>query len=89
MRMRWDRKWMRKANEIFGGSAIQITTDEKRHLEASLGSDKYKDEYVAFKVDWMGQELDILLEIAKTQPQSAYSFFYHRIQATIKTTVVI
>ena len=51
MRMRWDRKWMRKANEIFGGSAIQIITDEKRHLEASLGPDKYKGEYVAFKVD--------------------------------------
>ena len=51
MKMRWDRKWMRKANEIFGGSAIQIMTDEKRHLEASLGSDKYKDEYVSFKVD--------------------------------------
>ena len=42
---------MRKASEIFGGSALQITSDGKRHLEASLGSDKYKDEYFAFKVD--------------------------------------
>ena len=34
----------------------------------------------------MGQELGILLEIAKTQPQSAYSFFCYRIQGIIKTT---
>ena len=42
---------LRTKQSLFGGSGVQITTDWKRHLGASLGSDKYKDEYLASKVD--------------------------------------
>ena len=37
--------------EIFGGSGVQKPTDGKRHLGASLGSNKYKNEYILSKVD--------------------------------------
>ena len=40
-----------KAKEIFGGSGAQITTDGKRRLGASLGSNNYKDEHPASKVN--------------------------------------
>ena len=34
-----------KAKNIFHGRGVQITTEGKRHLGASLGSTKYKEEY--------------------------------------------
>ena len=40
-----------KATEIFGGRGAQITIDGKRDLEASLRSERFKDEYLASKVD--------------------------------------
>ena len=52
-----------------------MTTEGKRHLDASLGSTKYKEEYLSSKVDeWIAQ-LRILSQIARTQPQAAYSAF--------------
>ena len=45
-----------KAKTIFQGSGIQITIEGKRHLGTSLGSTKYKEEYLSSKVDeWIAQ----------------------------------
>ena len=45
-----------KAKTIFQGSGVQITTEGKCHLGASLGSTKYKEEYLSSKVDvWIAQ----------------------------------
>ena len=45
-----------KAKTIFQGSGIQITTEGKHHLYASLRSPKYKEEYLSSKVDeWIAQ----------------------------------
>ena len=64
-----------KAKNIFHGRGVQITTEGKRHLGASLGSTKYEEEYLSSKVDeWIAQ-LRILSQIARTQPQAAYSAF--------------
>ena len=41
----------REAKSTFQGSGLQITTEEKRHLGASLRSKKYKEEYISSKVD--------------------------------------
>ena len=41
----------REAKTTFQGSGVQITTEEKRHLGASLGSKKHKEEYISSKVD--------------------------------------
>ena len=63
--------------EIFAGLAIKITTEGKRHLGAALGSDGFRIEYASEKVKkWCG-EIHKLAEIAKTQPQAAYSAFTH------------
>ena len=59
-----------KAKAIFQGSGVQITTEGKRHLGASLGSTKYKEEYLSSKVDeWIAQ-LRILSQLARAQPQA-------------------
>ena len=78
-----------KAKTIFHGSGVQITTEGKRHLGASLGSTKYKEEYLSSKVDeWIAQ-LRILSQIARTQPQAAYSAFItgfrHKISFYMRT----
>ena len=78
-----------KSKTIFQGSGVQITTEGKRHLGASLGSTKYKEEYLSSKVDeWIAQ-LRILSQIARTQPQAAYSAFItgfrHKISFYMRT----
>ena len=56
---------------------INVTTEDKRHLGAVLGSKNFCDEYASGKVsDWC-DELDRLSEIAKSQPQAAYTGFIH------------
>ena len=66
------------AKEIFGGSDTQITTDWKCHLRASIGSDIYKDKYLASKVEEWVKELRIFSELTKTQQTAAYSAFITR-----------
>ena len=64
-----------KAKTIFQGSGVQITTEGKHHLGASLGYAKYKEEYLSSKVNkWIAQPW-ILSQIARTQPQTTYSAF--------------
>ena len=78
-----------KAENIFHGSGVQITTEGKCHLGASLGSTKYNEEYLSSKVnEWIAQ-LRILSQIARTQPQAAYSAFttgfQHKISFCMRT----
>ena len=63
-----------KAAEEFGNT-VNITTEGKRHLGAVLGSANYKDEYCQEKVDNWTKELEVLAEIAETEPQAAYSVY--------------
>ena len=63
-----------KAAEKFGNT-VNITTEGKRHLGAVLGSANYKDEYCQEKVDTWTKELEVLAEIAETEPQAAYSVY--------------
>ena len=65
----------KKAEETFYGGGVKITTYGKRHLGAALGSHEYKEEYLATKFDGWIEEIKILSEIAKSQPQAAYSCF--------------
>ena len=58
-------------------------------MGASLGSKKYKEECLSLKVDeWIAQ-LQILSQIARTQPQAAYSAFItgfrHKISFYMRT----
>ena len=63
-----------RANEIFG-DLVNITTEGQRHLGAALGSKGFKDTYCSKKVENWTNQMKVLTEIAKTQPQSAYVGF--------------
>ena len=64
-----------KAHTIFKDTEIQITKRGKRHLGAIIGTDGYRDEYVLDKINQWSSELQLLCEIAKIEPQAAYSCF--------------
>ena len=63
------------AREVFGDTAINITTEGHKHLGAALGSRSYLEEYVGEKVeDWVNQ-VPKLAEFAISQPQASYAAF--------------
>ena len=63
-----------EAQNVFG-QTVNITVEGKRHLGAVLGSDSYKKEYCDELVNGWVSELQVLSDIAKSQPQAAYSAF--------------
>ena len=63
------------AKEVFGNSAINISTQGKKHLGAVLGSRTHLKEYVNEKVeDWVEQVVK-LAEFASSNPQASYAAF--------------
>ena len=64
-----------KALELFGNTQVQITTTGERHMGAVVGSEEFKKQYVEEKISNWVQDVKILAEIAKDEPQAAYSCF--------------
>lgn len=65
------------ARSIFEGTQIHITTGGARHLGAVIGSREFRDEFVVGKVEkWIG-EIELLADIASTQPHAVYSALVH------------
>ena len=61
---------------------MEITTEGQRHLGAPLGTNSYVEQFVSSKVrDWVSQ-MDRLAQIAKTDPQAAYSAYVHGFQGS-------
>ena len=60
-----------EAERVFGDE-VNITTEEKRHLGAVIGSKEYKDQYCTERVQGWKGEISTLAEIAKSQPHAAY-----------------
>ncbi len=54
---------------------MQITSEGRPHLGAPIGTQEYFDSYVQSKVQHWASELKSLVNIASTQPHSAYSAF--------------
>ena len=78
-----------KAQEIFGGTKINITTEKRKYLGGYIGSEDGWDEYADELVNsWCGQ-LMVLSKIARTEPQAAYaafvSGFKHKLTYYIRT----
>ena len=79
------------ANSLFANTGIKISLEGERHLGAVIGSENFRKEYVSNKVKgWVKDVLD-LADIAKEDPQLAYSAYTkglsHRwtfVQRTIK-----
>ena len=64
-----------KAQRVFNGTGVNITSFGKKHLGACLGSSSSKQEFVSKKVkDWVTQ-LKTLSSFAKSDPHAAYSAF--------------
>ena len=65
-----------EAERVFGDE-VNVTKEGKRHLGALIGSQEYKDQHCAEKVQgWRGEISTLsLAEIAKSQPHAAYIVF--------------
>ena len=66
-----------KAQELFGDTQVNITTQGRPHLGAALGSQEFVETYVSDKVQELNNQLLLLADIARTEPQAAYAAFIH------------
>ena len=64
-----------EARKIFAGTAVNIMIEGQRHLGAVVGLKDYKDQYCSSKVTKWTDEIKSLTEIARSQPQAAYTTF--------------
>ena len=80
---------VKEAEKLFENTKTNITVNGKRHLGAVIGSQEYRDEYVINKTDQIANEWNNLCEIAKLEPQAAYSCFVsgfkHKLNYILKT----
>ena len=71
------------ARSIFEETAINITTEGRKHLGAALGSRSYLEQYVNGKVEeWVGQ-VTKLAEFALSQPQACYAAFTYGLKTSL------
>ena len=68
---------LEECREIFESSPINITTEGKRHLGASIGSQQFKNSYIDEKIAKWTQNIEKLAEIAQSQPHAAYAAYIH------------
>ena len=68
---------MDAAKEMFMGTNIKFTTEGKRHLGATIGSENFRTVYAIEKVQEWCEEVKKLSKYAKTQPQAAFAAFCH------------
>ena len=64
-----------KAIEVFGNSGVTITTEGERHMGAVIGSEEFKKQYVERKISKWIEDIEALANIAKDEPQAAYSCY--------------
>ena len=66
---------LENAHRIFDGTGINITTEGKKYLGGFIGKDTAAIQYVNDLVDSWINQLDELVNIAKSEPQAAYTAF--------------
>ena len=70
-------KYIERAREVFHDTNVNVTCHGRPYLGAPLGTSEYTKQYAQEKVNcWVG-DLQLLADIAKTQPHAAYSAFTH------------
>ena len=62
---------------MFAGSGVNVTLDGRPYLGAVIGSQEYVEEYVSSKVREWSSSINILSDIAKSQPHAAFSALTH------------
>lgn len=68
------------AVDSFSGSGVIITKDGQRHLGAVIGTEEFKKEYIGEKVKEWIHEVEVLSDMARTEPHAAYSAYTHGLQ---------
>ena len=63
------------ASEVFGDTAINVTTEGHKHLGEALGSRSFLEEYVGENVAEWVNEVTKLADFAISQPQACYAAF--------------
>ena len=64
-----------EARELFNGTGVNITLEGRKYLGGFVGIDEGKEKYVGELVgEWVSQ-IEVLSDIARSEPQSAYSSF--------------
>jgi hypothetical protein len=61
--------------EIFAGTDVRISTDGHKYLGGHIGSEQGKNEYVQSLLESWSNQLRVLSDIAKYEPQAAYTAF--------------
>ena len=74
-------QFLDEARRLFQGTNVNITVHGKRHLEATIESREYTEQYVGDKVKTWTQELLQLAEITTSQPHAAYAAFVQRLSS--------
>ena len=64
-----------EALEIFAGTGINITTEGRKYLGGFVGTKEGSENYVQELRDEWIEQLEVLADIAKSEPQAAYSAF--------------
>ena len=70
-----------EAKRIFKGTGVKFTSEGKRHLGATIGSQTFKESYLQKKIDEWITNVERLAKIAVTEPQVAFSAFTQRMQS--------
>ena len=66
-----------EASNTFAGSGVNVTLDGRPYLGAVIGSQEYVEEYVSSKVREWSSSINILSDIAKSQPHATFSALTH------------
>ena len=70
-------EFLSRAEYVFGDTGVQICTDGGKHLGGALGNEEFVRTFLQNKVDEWREEVEMLVNIAQTQPQAAYAAFTH------------
>ena len=78
---------VKEDGKLFESTKININVNGKQHLGAVIGSQEYNNEYVITKTDQIANKLNNICEIAKLEPQSAYSCFANSFKHKLNDTM--
>ena len=65
------------AQAAFAGTNVKVTSEGRPYLGVPLGSDQYVQSFLSGKVNEWRAELEMLSQIACSQPHAAYAAFTH------------
>ena len=73
-----------EAMEAFQNTGINVTTEDRRHLGAPLGSRDFLEDYVNEKAEQWVEEVIKLSEFANSQPQTFFAAYTSGLKPRLK-----